>query len=270
MTANTDNQPDWHAIAEKFDVWLPYLEPAGTAMLKLIQAQPGQRVLDIASGTGEPALTLAERIADVTIIGTDAAAGMVNVAQAKVSKRGLKNIEFVTMPGDHLAFGDASFDALLCRFGIMFFDDPLSGLKEMHRVLKPGGRFAFAVWHTAQTMPVMRWSHQAFKGKLAAELLPPLEIVTRFGAPGVFEKLLHDAGFRDIRVSQETLNYRFDSFDHYWQLVEASDILKMQFDALPPEQRANVKDEVAQFAHEFTRDDGLHVPHDYLLAGGVA
>jgi hypothetical protein len=118
-------------------------------------------------------------------------------------------------------------------------------------------------------MPMMRWSHQAFKGKVPEDQLPPLDIVTRFGAPGLFQKLLQDAGFREIQVTRDTLNYRFDSFEHYWTQVEASDILKMQFDALPPDQRSNVKDEVALFAHEFIRDDGLHIPHDYLLASGI-
>src|SRR3569623_2145668 len=116
MNAN-DNQPDWDAIAEKFDLFLPQLAPVGEALLEALAARPGDKILDIASGTGEPALTLARRQPHVDIIGIDAAAGMVRAAQNKVKAEGLGNITFHTMPAEHLAF-----DRILCRFGVMLFE----------------------------------------------------------------------------------------------------------------------------------------------------
>ena len=117
-------------------------------------------------------------------------------------------------------------------------------------------------------MRMMQWSYQAFKGKVADAELPPLDIITRLGDADVFKDLLTKAGFSEVTISQETLNYRFDSFEHYWDMVESSDILKAQFEALPDDLRGQVKDEVASFAQEFSHDGELHVPHDYLLASG--
>ena len=268
MSEQKNFQPDWHAIAEKFDIWLPYIESTGQAMIAAIQAQAGQRILDVASGTGEPALSLAQQFKGVEVVGSDAAAGMVAVANAKVKKLGLENIRFENMPGDKLDYPDASFDHIMCRFGLMFFEDPLAGLKEMRRLLKPGGRFAFAVWHTAETMHMMRWSHEAFKGKLPENQLPPLDVITRLGKAGYFESLLKQAGFSEVVIEQKTLDYAFDSFEHYWKMVEYSEILKAQLDALPAQEHASIKDEIAAMTELFVTEDGLHVPHDYLLASG--
>lgn len=262
-------QPDWDKIAEKFDMWLPQIAPVGQAMIEVLDAAPGQRILDMASGTGEPALTLAQQLGDqAEIIGTDAAEGMVRVSQGKVDALGLKHLSFRTMPAEKLDFEDNSFDRVLCRFGVMLFEDSLKGAQEMCRVLKPGGKFAIAVWHTPETMPTMHWSYQVFKPRLSEENLPALAKVTSLGGPGVLEDLLYKAGFTDFTIETKTLYYQFDSFDAYWGQMEASDILKQQFDALPKEEHAKIRDEVAQFASEFIKDGSLSVPHEYLLAWG--
>ena len=133
-----DNQPDWDKIAEKFDIFLPQLAPVGEALLEALDVQPGDHVLDVASGTGEPALTLARRHSHARITGVDAADGMIRVAQTKAKTERLSNIEFHAMPAECLAFGDNEFDRLLCRFGVMLFEDPYKGCREMHRVLKAG------------------------------------------------------------------------------------------------------------------------------------
>jgi ubiquinone/menaquinone biosynthesis C-methylase UbiE len=265
------NQPDWDKIAEKFDLWLPHIAPVGETLLQRLDAKPGDRVLDVASGTGEPALTLAQRMAGhITIIGTDAAPGMVRVAQAKVQRLRLDHIHFENLQAEKMRFGDASFDRVLCRFGVMLFEDPLQGLKEIRRVLKRSGRYALSVWSTPETMPTMYWSFEAFKNKVPEQVHPPLEKVTSLGVPGLLDDLLTQAGFREFTVERHTLHYQFTSFNDYWNLVEASDILKAQFDALPADARTGIRDEVAVFAQAYQSDHGLMVPHDYLVAFGDA
>jgi len=262
------NQPDWHKMAEKFDLWLPCIAPVGEAMLTALSVNTGERVLDIASGTGEPALTLARIHSDITIEGVDAAEGMINVAQAKVEKEDLKNISFSTMPAEKLAYPDDTFDHIICRFGVMLFENPLAGLKEMHRVLKPGGTFVIAVWGAGEKMPTMNWSHEVFKGKVPADDMPPLSIVTSLGAPGVVDELLNRAGFTEFSVDRKEFNYDFASFDDYWNLIETSDILKRQFDMLPEAEHDNVKSEIAALAGDYITGSGLKVPHEYVLVYG--
>jgi ubiquinone/menaquinone biosynthesis C-methylase UbiE len=264
-----NNQPDWNKIAEKFDLWLPQIESTGEALLNALAVKEGDLILDVASGTGEPALTLARRMQDkIKIIGIDAAAGMARVAQGKVEKEGLTNISFQTMPAEKMSFADGTFDRLLCRFGVMLFEDSLQGLQEMHRVLKNNGRFSLAVWSTPETMLTMYWTYEVFKNRIPEDYHPPLSKVTSLGAPGVMEEFLVEAGFNDFNVEKKTIHYEFESFEHYWNLVEASDILKMQYDALPQDQRDEVRDEVGRFARDFIKDGVLRVPHEYLLVSG--
>ncbi|MDH5326855.1 MAG: class I SAM-dependent methyltransferase [Gammaproteobacteria bacterium] len=259
-------QIDWHLMAEKFDLWIPHIEPVGNAVLAQLDAQPGDNILDVASGTGEPALTLARQTAgSVTITGTDSAAGMVGVAQGKVEKEGLKNISFQTMPAEALTFENESFDRVLCRFGVMLFQDPLQGLREIHRVLKPQGTAALTVWSTPETMLTMYWIYSVFKNRIATEFHPPLDKVTSLGVPGAMENLLVEAGFKDFTIEKREFNYNFESFDAYWDTVEASEILKVQYDALPDDQRGEIRDEMAQFARDFIKEGRLLMPHQYLL-----
>ena len=134
MRNSQSNQPDWDKIAEKFDLWLPQIKPVGDTLLAALEAKKGDHIIDLASGTGEPALTLAQQLNDVDIIGVDAAEGMVQVARSKVQKLGLSNIQFQCMPAESLTFADNTFDKALCRFGVMLFEDPLQGLREIRRV----------------------------------------------------------------------------------------------------------------------------------------
>lgn len=262
------NQPDWHKIAEKFDMWLPHIAPVGNAMLDALKPAAGDKILDVASGTGEPALTLARQRSDVDIQGVDAAEGMINVAQAKVEKEGLSHISFNTMPAEKLDFPDDSFDHIICRFGVMLFEDPLAGLKEMYRVLKPGGTVVIAVWGERDKMPTMSWSYEVFRDKVSEDNMPPLAIVTSLGAPGAIDTLLTQAGFSLFQVERKNFDYDFDSFDEYWELIESSDILKRQLDALPESEHQKVKNEIADFADHYVTDSGLKVPHEYLLVQG--
>lgn len=266
--SNKNNQPDWDRIAEKFDFLLPQIAPVGEALLEVLAVAPGDRVLDLASGTGEPALTLARRQPHAVITGIDAAVGMVRAAREKASAERLGNISFETMPAERLSFADQTFDKALCRFGVMLFEDPLKGCREIRRVLKPGGTFACAVWSTPETMTTMHWAAQAFKNRVPEEHQPPIAKATLLGKSGALDELLRSAGFTNLRIMPRRFDYQFESFEDYWDTMEASDILKQQFNTLPAAERADVRDEIARFARDFQTDHGLVIPHEYLLAAG--
>ena len=261
-------QPDWDSLAEKFDLWLPHIAPVADAIINVLPVKPGDEVLDVASGTGEPALTLAQQNPHARFIGIDAAEGMVRAASKKPAAARLNNLEFHTMPAEAISYADDRFDAVVCRFGVMLFEDPQKGLIEMRRVLKPGGYIALTVWSTIDQLPTFRWSYDAFKGRIPEDKEPAVDKVTSLALPGVMEGMLETAGFSDIAIERINFNYSFTSFEEYWNLIENSDIMKMQFEALPEKERADVRDEVARFARDFQGPNGLVVPHQFLLVHG--
>jgi ubiquinone/menaquinone biosynthesis C-methylase UbiE len=267
MSQQAVGQPDWNRIAQKFDLWLPYIAPVGEALIEQLDLHPRDRVLDLACGTGEPGLTLARRFGDeVGILGVDAAEGMIGAARTKVEKEGLRGIAFKVMPAEALALPDAGFDRALCRFGVMLFKDPVMGLTEMRRVLAPGGRFAVAVW--GDRMSAIEMAAKALRPHLPADAEPPFSKITSLGAPGALEAALEAAGFSGFTVTQHALDYRFESFEAYWDLVEESAMLADLMGQLNPAQRDAVRDEVASLATAYHAPEGLVLPHVYLVASG--
>lgn len=128
------------------DLSMDFLKPMGDEIIHLIKPGDTDIVLDVASGTGEPGLTIATMLKGGKVVAIDLAEGMLEVAQENATRRGIKNFEIVACDVCELPFPDNSFDAISCRMGFMFFPDMLLAAKEMVRVLKPGGRIAATVW----------------------------------------------------------------------------------------------------------------------------
>src|SRR5438067_1851239 len=122
------------------------LAPVGAEMIGALALRDGSEHLDIASGTGEPGLSIAALIPRGRVVLTDLSGGMLAAARANATARGLTNVETRECDVDDLHFGDASFDTITCRFGFMFFPDIAGAMTELLRVLRPGGRISAAVW----------------------------------------------------------------------------------------------------------------------------
>jgi ubiquinone/menaquinone biosynthesis C-methylase UbiE len=128
--------------------------PLTEALIQDAGIGEGQTVLDVAGGTGEPSLTIAERVGSKgSVTCTDAVAEMVAAAETEAQRRGVTNIAFRQCVADSLPFENSSFDAVVCRLGVMFFPDPLTALREMLRVARPGGSLGLAVWDQNELNP---------------------------------------------------------------------------------------------------------------------
>jgi SAM-dependent methyltransferase len=177
-------------------------------------------VLDLACGTGQPAATAAARVRPGGhVTATDLTPEMVAAARRKAERLGLDHVDVREMDMQALAFGEASFDAVTCRFGLMFCPDPVRAAAEAHRVLRPGGRFALAVWDEPAANP--------FFTVLAAAVadvvpMPPPDAaapgVFRLAPPGELERVLRAAGFQEIAVERRPMTFTFASPDEYWEV----------------------------------------------------
>jgi ubiquinone/menaquinone biosynthesis C-methylase UbiE len=127
--------------------WRAQLEPAHCLMLDMVGLQPGDRVLDVACGTGLVSLCVAEEVgAAGAVVGTDVSGQMVEAARLIAAEREVGNVTFERGEAEALPFADGSFDAAICGLGLMYVPYPIEALREMRRLLRPGGRAAAAVW----------------------------------------------------------------------------------------------------------------------------
>jgi SAM-dependent methyltransferase len=127
--------------------WQQQLAPAQTRLLEMAAIQPGERVLDVACGTGLVTCRAARQVGERgTVVGVDVAAKMVAYAQQVAANQRLRQVTWARMDAEELLFPDGTFDVALCALGLMYVPHPVKALHEMHRVLKPGGRAVAAVW----------------------------------------------------------------------------------------------------------------------------
>jgi len=138
----------WDLAADDYEsLWRAQLAPAQDLLLSTASLVSGERVLDVACGTGLVSLVAARAVGPHgQVTGTDLSGHMVEAARQRAREQGLSNTRFVRMDAENLALPDASFDVAMCALGLMYLSDPEQGLREMRRVLRPGGRVALAVW----------------------------------------------------------------------------------------------------------------------------
>ena len=275
-TYKAGQRRDWTEAAEGWKKWWRPLEaalgPVGDRLIQLAAIRPGHRVLDVATGIGEPAVTAARLVGPAgRVVGTDISPGMLEVATERAAEIGLGNVEFHEMDAEALDLPESSFDAVLCRFGLMFLPDVDRTLVGIRRLLVPGGHFAASVWGPPERYPMVAVAFGAVARVL--ELPAPAP-----GTPGPFSLADGDAlagrfraaGFADVQTETLLVRFEFDSLDEY--------ILFLQEVAAPinnllahesPERRAQVWRAVGEATEQFVGADGrLQASGESILVGG--
>jgi ubiquinone/menaquinone biosynthesis C-methylase UbiE len=196
--------------------------PVTARMLELAAISPGARVLDIASGVGEPALSAARLVgATGRVIGIDLVEEMLKHARAKVVDAGITNLEFHCMDGESLDFAPGTFDAVTCRWGLMFMPEPEACLRRVNRVMKEDGHLALACWAAPEKNPFVGLLLQVLGNYLELPAAPP-------GTPGIFaladpdrlRSVIESAGFSDVELEALELDViEVESGRSYWETM---------------------------------------------------
>jgi ubiquinone/menaquinone biosynthesis C-methylase UbiE len=188
----------WNESAEAYVNLMRLLAPFRAELTARLQAKAGERVLDLGTGPGEPAMTIAHDVgSNGHVSGVDLSEKMVSIASGVAKARGLHNVDFATMDCSELTFPPGSFDAVVSSFGFQIFTDPEKAAREAHRVTHNGGRICVSVWSTGDRVP--------FLDAIIAPMLENAEpdetgyIPTPYeiGGPGEMMAFLEAAGFHD-------------------------------------------------------------------------
>ncbi|MEP6570070.1 MAG: class I SAM-dependent methyltransferase [Acidobacteriota bacterium] len=246
--------------------------PLSRALMEEAGIGPGQAVLDVGGGCGEPSLAIAAIVGSAgAVTYTDPAAGMVQAAREESKRRGLKNIQFHQCSAAQLPFAADAFDVAVGRMSAMFFPDVVAGLHEVLRVVKPGGKVSFLVWADKEVNPFFSVVTEILDRFVPAE--PEEEdapAAFRFAAPGKLAKLLQQAGATS--VTERALEFSIEApinVEQFWELrTEMSDTLRNKLARLVPDQIGAIKYTVQKKVGSYFKTGGMVFPGQVLLVTG--
>lgn len=249
------------------------LAPVTKALLRDAEIGPGDMVLDVATGAGDPALSVADEVGPSgKVVGIDPAPKLIEGARRAAAQMGIKNSQFEIATADALPFSAETFDAEICRFGVMFFPSPVDGVREMLRVLKPGKKLAFAVWHFLDNNPF----HHSLS-RIVDRYFPPAPVAPdapnpfRFASPGKLKSVLVEAGV--AQPVERLLRFSIDaplSVEDYWTFrCDWAEKLPEKLAQLPAEQSRAVKEQVIRVFNEYHTARGMSFPAEVLIVTGT-
>jgi ubiquinone/menaquinone biosynthesis C-methylase UbiE len=266
-----NERENWNKFSARYTkVVLPEFHPFGRRLIELAGLKKGMWVLDVATGPGEPALTIARRVGPSgLVLGVDFSPAMVRRARGRAKRAGAGHAQFREMDAERLALDAMTFDRVFCRFGLMLMPRAAHALKEMRRVLVPGGRIAVAVWSAQSKVNTLAIVGRALEQHHADRTPPGAPDFFRFGKAGAVERALRAAGFRRVRAERMTVEWVFKSPDEFWDSMKKGPSLRRALAKVSPAVRRAVRGDVVRVLEKFRRRGKLRIPNEAVLAIGV-
>jgi SAM-dependent methyltransferase len=241
------------------------------ALVEYAQPMPGMRVLDLASGTGEPAISLAGRAgAQGRVTALDLSAELLAIAEKRAQERGLDNFSTQQADAQALPFADNSFDLATCRFGVMFFIDAVSALQELRRVLRAESRACFLAWGPFD-QPYWRSTMGVVHRQVGGPLLPPGgPDPFRFAAPGSLSEVLQSAGFREVQEETKTLPWTWPgTAEEVWEQAQAVAVpFRPMLDRVPAHLWPQIHADVRAAIGQYVEGENIKFGASVVLASG--
>ena len=268
----------WDTAATGWRKWSQFIDdtatPISARLVELAQIDRGDRVLDVAAGYGEPSLTAAKAVgAEGAVVASDISAGMLAYGRERAAAAGLENIEFVQADAAALTFPDASFDAAVSRWGIIFEPDGEGTAARVRTFLKPGARMAISSWGPPDRVPFLAIPMSTAMRRLGVPPPPP-------GTPGPLSRptpealggLLEAAGFSDVNVEEAEVTFEWASPQEFTTfLKEIAPPISAMIAPHPPDVQEQTWSAITDAVAERAADDGvLRLKNLVLLAAGGA
>jgi SAM-dependent methyltransferase len=265
----------WASVATAWAEHAEYADERGAEvserMLELTRPGPGDRVLELACGPGGLGLAAAEHVAPGgEVVLSDVVPEMTAIAAARAEALGLTGVTALDLDLDRIEQPDGSYDVVLCREGLMFALDPAGAAREIQRVLRPGGRFALAVWGPRERNPWLGVIFDAVSAQIGRPVPPP-------GVPGPFSledsdrlaALLSDAGLSDVVIDEHQVPLRASSFEEWWvRTCALAGPLAKVIASLPEDATQALRARVREATAAYETSAGLELPGLSLLASG--
>lgn len=259
----------WNAHGPQIRAWLAL---ATEGMLGMADVRSGAHVLDVAAGAGDQTLAIAERVGTAgLVLATDLSPAILALATENALRAGLANVQTQVADGEDLAVEAGSFDAVVCRLGLMFFPDPLRGLREMHRALKPGGGICTVVFSQPAHNPcitILLSTALKHAGLPPRDPLAPGGLLS-LGRPGHIGALFEAAGFEAVATTTVDAPFRLPSVRAYLDFVRSSASPVQQILAsLDATAAAAAWAEIEERLAVFSTPSGWAGPNELLLTAG--
>jgi ubiquinone/menaquinone biosynthesis C-methylase UbiE len=256
----------WAGLSPGWDKWdaviMDQLQPVSTAIIEQLAITEHQHHLDIAAGTGEPGLTIAQLASRGHVVLTDLAPEMLEIASRRARGKGITNVETQVCSADDLPFADATFDSISVRFGYMFFPDLARATAELARVLKPGGRLCASVWVEPERNPwttIAMWAIAAEADLPAPD--PDAPGMYRCAAPRRIADLYEAAGLRDVVEWDVGVELVTASAAEYWDMIsEHVSLAVAALQRVDASTRQRIADAVIVEAEKYRSDGAVRIP----------
>jgi enediyne biosynthesis protein CalE5 len=267
----------WNDAAAGWQKWWPTFERAAQRVsdriVELAGIKPGDRVLDIATGNGEPAVTAARKVgAPGHVVGVDQSPGMLRIARERAAAIGLTNVEFIESDAEQLALQERTFDAIICRWGLMFMPDLAATIKRLHALTKPTGGFATAVWSTRDKVPLISAGADVIR-KIANLPPPPAGALEpcRLADTSILQSALEAAGYRGVHIEPLMVRFEFESVEIAVRFRSEVASARGLLDKLDAATRERARDAMLQTARSFAGADGIvRLDNEAILFGARA